>query len=86
MMITKLFDLRVFPEIDDVIMTSSGSFTRLIQTIKRLLVMDFPRSEVAKNGITCQNWTTQTLKMSYEISAVLAEICVLVTIVFQDSF
>ena len=38
--------------------------------------MDSPRSEVAKNGIICQNWTTQTLKMSLEISAALAEICV----------
>ena len=75
-MITKLFDTRVFLEIDDVIMTSSGSFTRLIQTIKRLFIMDFPRSEVAKNGIICQNWTTPTLIMSLEISAVLADICV----------
>ena len=42
--------------------------------------MDFPRSEVAKSGIICQNRTTQTLKMSLEISAVLAEINVLVII------
>ena len=71
MMITKLFDLRVFPEIDDVIMTSSFSFTRLIQTIKRLLIMDSPRSEVAKNGIICQNWATQTLIMNHKISLII---------------
>ena len=33
--------------------------------------MDSPRSEVAKNGIICQNWTTQTLKMSLEISLII---------------
>ena len=43
--------------------------------------MDSSRSEVAKNGIICQNRTTQTLKMSLELSSVLAEICVLVIII-----
>ena len=77
----KNIDWPVFPECDDVIMTSSLLFTKLIQIMKRLLIMDSSRSEVAKNGIICQNRTTQTLKMSLELSSVLAEICVLVIII-----
>ena len=33
--------------------------------------MDSSRSEVAKNGIVCQNRTTQTLKMSHKISLII---------------